>query len=1000
MALTRAAWLLLAWLGVASGLRAETERAVDFDRDVAPLLSRRCLDCHGGADPKGGLDLSHRGRAAKGGDSGTAVTPGDLSASELWQRVDRDEMPPKKPLTADEKRVLRSWIESGARWGTDPIDPYRFTTEARAGYDWWSLRPVHRPEPPAISGDVQAWAESGNAIDRFVAAKLTDQKLAPSPEADRRTLLRRVTFDLIGLPPTAAEIEAFENDREPGAYERVVERLLGSPHFGERWARHWLDIVRFGESQGFERDRLRANSWPYRDWVIQAFNADLPYDEFARRQIAGDVLSPGDVPSLFATGFLVAGAYDEVGQNQQSATMRAVVRQDELEDIIGTTGQTFLGLTVNCARCHDHKFDPIRQTEYYQFAAALAGVRHGERGYQTDEIRTEIAALQMRREEIETARRNLEEPVLAAIRLARAENHPVPPTPMARWDFDGDFQDRIGTLHGAPHGKARTEGGKLVLDGKGSYVSTAPVPRELRAKTLEAWVQPADLGQRGGGVLSVQTTDGVLFDSIVYAERDASQWMAGSNGFVRTESFQGPAETEPQLVHVAIVYGEDGTVTGYRNGLPYGRPYESPGLQGFPAGATEILFGLRHGTSSGGNRLFSGAIETAQLYDRALTAEEVAASAGRTDLVTSEELAGAMSPEQRAAREVLIKELKRVDSRLKTLRSNSVYCVNPRSPEPTHLLLRGNPGSPAEIVRPAGIASLGATAADFGLSADAPEGERRRHLAEWIASRENPLFARVIVNRLWQYHFGRGLVASSNDFGFNGGLPTHPELLDWLASELVDAKWSLKHVHRLIVQSATYRQGSRLRREGLSVDADNRFHWRHTPQRLEAETLRDTILTASGELNPKVGGPPYQDFRTYTFNSQFYEMQDPVGPEFNRRTVYRTWIRSARSPLLDVFDCPDPSTTAPRRPVTTTPVQSLSLLNNSFILRMSDTMAARVTAECGDDRPRQVAQAYRRAYGREPAGEELARAETFVQQYGLPALCRVLFNSNEFLFVD
>ena len=909
-------------------------------------------------------------------------------------------MPPKKPLTDAEKSILRRWIESGAKWGQDPIDPYRITTETRAGYDWWSLRKVVSPPLPEVSEADRAWVAGGNSIDPFVVSRLRQEELSPSPPADRRTLIRRVTFDLTGLPPTPAEIAAFETDQDPRAYEKVVERLLASPHYGERWARHWLDIVRFGESQGFERDRLRTNSWPYRDWVIQSLNTDLPYDEFARLQIAGDVLRPGDASALFATGFLVAGAYDEVGQTQQSAAMRAVVRQDELEDIIGTTGQTFLGLTVNCARCHDHKFDPIRQSEYYRFAAALAGVRHGEKKYQTAEMREELEWLTKRRAVIDRGIAGIEGPARERLLAERTANSPVPPTPVARWDFEGDPLDRLGDLHATLRGGAKIEKGRLILDGRGAYASTKPSPRPLTARTLEAWVELSRLDQRGGGVIGVQTMDGNLFDAIVFGERDPGCWMAGSNGFARWQSFQAPAETEPGLVHVSIVYSDDGTITAYRNGAPYGKPYKSKELMRLTEGNWQVLLGLRHGTAATPDRLLAGSIETAQLFDRALTPEEVAASAGRRDILTPSQLAAAMSSTDRETHGRLTAERRSLDERTKSLRETSVYCVAPRPPETTHVLLRGNPGSLGDLVTAGGIASLGLPGSEFALAADATDADRRRKLAEWITSPDNPLFARVIVNRLWQYHFGRGLVASSNDFGFNGGHPTHPELLDWLASELIRQKWSLKAIHRLIVHSATYRQSSAVRTEAMNRDADNRFHWRHTPQRLEAETLRDTMLAVSGELNARVGGPPFQDFKTFTFNSQFYETIDPVGPEFHRRTIYRAWIRSARSPLLDVFDCPDPSTTAPRRPVTTTPVQSLALLNNSFVLRMSDNFATLAEKTHPGDRAAQVAEISRRAYGREPRPTEIERATAFISQHALSAYCRAVFNSNEFLYVD
>jgi hypothetical protein len=353
----------------------QTWTAERFDREIAPILASRCLECHRGTKPKGKLDLSDHASAVRGGETGAGLVAGKLDQSLIWSRIDAGEMPPDDPLPESERRLIRDWIADRAVWGTNPIDPFRTTSAQRAGYDWWSLQPLSRP-------DISKQTGSLNPIDDFVRMRLKKVGLQPSSLVNAGTIIRRLSFDLIGLPPAPHEVRQFESahrDNPQEAISDLVDRLLESRHFGERWARHWLDVVRFGESQGFERDRLRADSWYYRDWVIDAMNHDMPYDQFVRQQIAGDVLHPGNASAITATGFLVAGPWDEVGQSQRSPAMKAVVRQDELEDYVGTVGQTFLGLTVNCARCHDHKFDPIRQTEYYQLAAALDGVRHGSR---------------------------------------------------------------------------------------------------------------------------------------------------------------------------------------------------------------------------------------------------------------------------------------------------------------------------------------------------------------------------------------------------------------------------------------------------------------------------------------------------------------------------------------------------------------------------------------------------------------------------------------------
>jgi hypothetical protein len=1006
----------LAWVAIFVAAVSSRARGDDFDTAVAPLFARRCLDCHNASAKKGGLDLSTAKTALAGGDSGPAVDPGKIEESLLWERVSKHEMPPKKPLSDAEQQVLKNWITSGAKWGTDPIDPFKFSSENRAGYDWWSLLPVKRPAIPVVADPT--WER--NPIDRFVAAGLAARGLKTSSPADKRVMIRRLSFDLLGLPPEPDDVEAFVADPSPDAYRQLVDRYLDSPHYGERWGRHWLDIVRFGESQGFERDKLRPNSWPYRDWVISALNDDLPYDEFVRLQLAGDILRPHDPRGTIATGFLVAAPWDEVGQTQQSAAMKAVVRQDEIEDLLAATGQTFLGLTINCARCHDHKFDPITQTEYYRLAATLAGSRHGEReslsgappGPDLVAIRDKLAQSE---QQLRTEMTRIDDParqkILAARTAAPAPAVALPP-PVARWEFEGDLKDSIGNLHGTAQGNARVAGGQLLLDGKDSFVETPPLPTEIGAKTLAVWLTLANLEQRGGGAMTIQSPSGAIFDSIVFGERDAGQWMAGSNGFTRWQSFAAAVEKEAtrEVVQIAIVFGSDQTITAYRNGHRYGMPYMASSKAIFEAGRSQILFGLRH-SPPGGDRFLAGAIDRAMLFDKALDADQVAALAGvKSDLVTEAQILASLSRDEYTRRRSLQFELSHIAMEKRLVSGVRTYAISPAAPEATYVLARGNPGQKQELVGPGAIRSLSGMTADLGLAADAPDGPRRQRLAEWITDIHNPLTPRVIVNRLWHYHFGAGIVETPNDFGFNGGRPSHSELLDWLAAELIaptepaagtkPVPWSLKHLHRLIATSATYCQSSASNPRAAQVDAGNRLLWRHTPQRLEAEALRDAMLVVAGEFNPQMGGPGFQDFRTFTFNSQFYEPIDPVGYEFNRRTVYRTWVRSGRNEFLDVFDCPDPSTAAPRRAVTTTPLQALALLNNSFTFRMADRLAARVEREAAENLDARIAYLYRLAYNRTPATDEVGAAKEHVAAHGLAALCRVIFNSNEFLYID
>lgn len=722
---------------------------------VAMLFARHCLECHNASDHKGGLNLTQRKAVLEGGENGEAIVAGDPDGSLLLDRVEAGEMPPEKheKLSDAELKLLREWVSEGAKYAVDPIDPFLYTSDRRAGYNWWSLQPIQAVDPPAAENE--EWANG--AIDRFIGAGLANAKLKPSPAADRRTLIRRLSFDLIGLPPTPEEVEVFVGDNDSRAYERLVDRLLASPHYGERWARHWLDIVRYGESQGFERNKLRPNAWKYRDFVVEAFNRDLPYDEFIRWQLAGDVFAPDDPLAVIASGFLALGPYDLTAYNNGTADMRAFAREEELEGIVATVAQTFMGLTINCARCHDHKFDPITQREFYQFSSTVGGIYQGnERECLTAEGR-------------KTAEKRLSE--LRSI------------------------------VEAQPAQQRRLESLKRLLDGGAAHLPEARQP--------EAW----------------------------------------------------------------------------------------------------------------------------------------------------------------------------------------------------HMLARGDWRQPGEVVTPRGVAAVNGVAADWQLDEAAPEAERRKALASWIADRHNPLTPRVIVNRLWAHHFGVGLVRTPSDFGFQGGAPSHPELLDWLAHELIEpaegTPWSLKRIQRLIVTSAAYRQSSRANAEGQQIDADNRLVWRKPAQRLEAETFRDAVLFVSGDLDLKLGGPGYRDFKVSSSgDNETYTVFDAVGGEFNRRSLYRTWVRTGTSPLLDLLDCPDPSVATPRRSVTSTPIQALALLNNKFIEHYANRFAERLQREAPNNQGEQLQRVYAIAFARSPTDEELKFGAAFIAEHGLAQFCVVIFNANEFVYVD
>ena len=993
-------FLVSGWL---ARLQAQT---IDFEKQIAPILISQCLECHQGDMSKGGLDLTQSDRLHQGGESGAAIVVGDANGSLLWARVSNDEMPPNHPLSDEQKETLRQWIDQGAIWGGATLDRYTFTTDTRGGRDWWSFQPLNRMSVPAVDPN---WGR--NEIDAFVGRRLREEGLQPSPVADPRNLLRRLYFDLVGLPPTPDEVAAFIANPSDAAYMTIVDELLNSPHYGERWGRHWLDVVRFGESDGYERNFARENAWHYRDWVIQALNADMPYDEFVRMQLIGDLMG-NERQGVAATGFWVAGVHNTVVGG--SKRMKQLARQDEFEEVLGTLGQTLVGLTFNCARCHDHKFDPITQVEYYQLASSISGLGFGERDVTDPEAQAKLDQLKQKITQLQSEVRSIEESartIALSRRLSeRAPTKRVLPQPSSLWEFDNDLNDAIGGLHGTAQGNARLEDGALVLDGA-SYVETVPIPFDVAEKTLEVWVQLTNLEQQGGAAITVDALEGGAFDAIVFAEREPKRWMPGSDFFRRTDSLNGDEEAEAHVrpVHFAIVYHPDGTIAGYRDGKAYGHSVRKSDLHPFGADSAQILFGLRH-KPAGGNHFLTARIHRAAFHNRALTAEEVAASAeAELSFVSEKELVASIDFDQREERKALKEQIAELEAArdIQTQRvSTKIYSLVPAAGATTNVLLRGDPATPGVAVPPGAPAVIAGLSADFSLAPDAPESSRRKKLADWLTDSANPLLARVIVNRVWHYHFGVGIVHTPSDLGFNGGRPSHPELLDYLAIQFQQNGYRLKSLHRWIVNSATYRQSA----FGLSKadwqkansqDTSNRLLWRGAIRRLDAETVRDSMLMTAGKLNLAVGGPSFKDVSIrYSNGTTYYEPRDVDGPTFFRRTVYRFNPRGARSALLDTFDCPDSAFTAPNRSSTTTPLQSLSLMNNSLVLRLSDYFAKRVEQEVGDDTAVQVARAWQLAVARDPNVEERQLSAKLVEEHGLQALCRGLFNFNEFVSIQ
>jgi mono/diheme cytochrome c family protein len=898
----------------ASKLPPAATRPVDFQRDVQPILTATCLKCHGPDKQKGGFRVDAKDALLTGGDNHAPnVRPGKSADSPLIHFVaglDEEMRMPRKgeALSAEQVGLLRAWIDQGAAWPDDGTGDVAKETH-------WSLKPVARPVVPKIDG-------ARNAIDAFIFDRLKRANLTPSPEADRRTLIRRLSFDLIGLPPTPEEVEGFIADDSPDAYERLVDRLLASPRYGERWARHWLDVVRFAETNGFETNTPRPNAWPYRDYVINAFNDDKPYDQFVREQLAGDQFGEDA-----ATGFIVGGSWDEV--KSPDVVLTSQQRADELHDMVATTGSAFLGLTVGCARCHNHKFDPIPQADYYAMTAVFAGVQHGERALKTtnrearlkqaDELRRLVTAIEGKLTQFEP---------IADVSGTGAKRPSVHP--------------RVNAERFAPVEATRL---RFTVEATSGL---EPCIDELEVYTPDGRnVALASLGTRASASSEYP-------NAAIHKIAHVNDGNFGNNfSWISSETGKGWVElafAQPVVIEKAV-WGRD----------------------------REEKFKDRLATRY--------RIEVAPREDDWTL---VASSADRTAYEPGSPASEVpRDPEHRR----LLDERAAHEGRIAKLSAEPrVFAGTFAKPEPTHRLHRGDPMQKREAVEPGALRAV-------PLSFETPTESRRLSLANWIADPRNPLTARVMVNRIWQYHFGTGLVGTPSDFGANGERPSHPELLDYLAGEFMASGWSVKALHRLIVTSATYHQASAARPDAMAADASSRLLWRYPPRRLEAEPIRDAILALSGKLDLRMGGAGYSVFEPNDNYVRVYTPKKTFGPPEWRRMIYMTKVRMQQDATFGAFDCPDAGQIAPRRNTSTTPLQALNLLNSQFILQQAGFFAERLKREQGDDVAKQVRRAFALAFNREPTEEELNVSSAFVDKEGLTLFCRALLNANEFVYV-
>jgi Protein of unknown function (DUF1553)/Protein of unknown function (DUF1549)/Planctomycete cytochrome C len=967
--------------------------ADEFSEAIAPILRTHCVRCHNASVKKGGLSLATGEALRSGGDAGPAIEVGKPDESLLIEKItgDRPEMPKGgKPLTPEEVAALRRWVERGAQW-TVGLALKPPTADAAP---WWAVQPLRHTDPPTVKNP--QWLRT--PIDAFVLKTLEAKQLSPRPEADRRTLIRRLTFDLHGLPPTPKEVDAFVRDERDDAYERLVDRLLASPQYGERSARHWLDLVHYGDTHGYDKDKKRNHAWRYRDYVILAFNDDVPYEQFILEQLAGDVLFPDRPDAAAATGFISAGPWDFVGHVElaEGTVEKEKTRLIDRDDMVMNTMSTFQSLTVHCARCHDHKFDPIPQRDYYRLQAVFAGVDRGDRPF-TDHANSErLLALRRDRD-------------AAAVRVARIDRRVEAVSSPALEKLD----DSAKSLRAQLAEMKPAAGGSSPTNGYHSHIRPSPdeivwVEVDLGAvypideiRVIPA--RPTDFPDTPGfgfpPRFRVESSKDALFskpERIVESVRGDQERQADEPLVLR------PGGRQARIVRVTatrlwkrsgdfvFALGELEVVSGGEN---VARGAVVSALDSIEGGRWSKA-ALVDGFSSRGRRPKARDPIEIQRIELIFLARQAEEARDRLRESLTDPLVRA---EQAAART----ELGELDRRLQAEPiTDMVYAVVPREPRTIHVLSRGEVEQPREEVGPGALACV--PGASFDDDASQPEGRRRAALARWIASPSNVLTWRSIVNRVWLSHFGRGIVETPSDFGRNGASPSHPELLDWLAVEFFARGQSLKALHRLIVESATYRQSSAHDDASARIDAENRYYWRMNRRRLDAESIRDAALSVSGQLDLRMGGPAFEPFRFKDDHSPIYD-HDAVGrataPETRRRSIYRFTVRSVPDPFLDSLDCADPNANVPVRNTTLTAPQALALLNDPFIQGRSEAFARRLEAS-GARGEAEIDDAFTLCYGRGARPDERRVLSQYIAKHGLPNACRLLLNANEFVFID
>jgi len=990
-----------------------------FKQTVGPLLREHCLECHGGGKTKGDFDLATREALLKGGAEGVTVVPGNAKASKLLKLLRHEEepyMPSKKPGLAEEAITqIAAWIDAGAPYDQPLVVSAKEARDRSVVTDkdkaFWSFQPLAKTNPPKVKS--KSWART--PVDQFILARLEEKKLRPNDPIEKRKLIRRAYFDLIGLPPTPEEVEAFVNDKSPRAYEQLLDRLLANPHHGERWARHWLDLARFGESHGYEQDYDRPFAYHYRDFVIRALNDDLPYDKFVKWQIAGDELAPDNPQAWFATGFLGAGTH----ATQITANQAEKERYDELDDMTQTIGTSMLGLTIGCARCHDHKFDPIPTADYYRFISTFTTTVRSDHDVDLDPARTRRlqGEFDAKMKPLRAAREQFETDKLPARFDAWLMNNPALPQP--EW-FTLDLEKfaASGGYYGINSTRRQEDGSWIVSISAGSpdtiSFTAKTMLTNLAALRLEA-LTDSSLPNNGPGWAK---DGGFNLQALTITAKP----LKGSNPPV-TLKFTGrrpPDDNEPagrttpwqvkgnsQRDHLAVF--ETDKPFGFTQGT------ELSFKLTFPNDFDRNIIGrLRVGVSRVGDATAdSPALVMARDFEAALVAfaiEPARRTGPQKDVLAK--IFRTTEPEwlklNQAVQEHLRQEPKpRLVKALvcsEGLPAIRLHTQGPDFYEKTFLLKRGDLAQKAAEAPPSFLQVLMRSPEkekhwQLESPKDARTPFRRAALANWIADVDNGagnLLARVIVNRLWQHHFGGGLVSTPSDFGHTGEAPTHPELLDWLAGELIHNGWQLKPIHKLIMTSAVYLQGDETAAKRIKTDPDNRLWWHRRPQRLEAEIIRDSILAVSGRLDTTMFGPGTLD------------------EGMKRRSIYFFIKRSHLIPMMTQFDAPDSLQGLGRRVNTTVAPQALLMLNNSQVRASAVEFAKRIMGETSGSLFA-VQRAYRIALGREATKSEMADSLAFIEaqaksyvadkqenpeQMAVADFCQTLLALNEFVYVE